>query len=292
MNFADVEDAAQGHLLAADKGKRRRALHPRRREPELARADRARRGGLRPPPPGARAPPETARVAQIREALKLPSALPAEGFGLMSKDWRFSSEKAKRELGYTTRPLDDTIRATVDWYLELIEGGAFLDEVRSEHVDDRGGARAGGRVRAAAPGAPRRPSRAGAWSWGSDGAAAARPRHDLPDHRRLLGDRRGDRARARRARARRDARRAPRGAAARARRRARARPTASRPRSSPATSPSRAAARRSSTRSSSAGSPSRCSSTTPASAAAGASRRSTPPRRPRWSRRTSRRSSG
>jgi hypothetical protein len=53
-------------------------------------------------------PTETARVAQIRDAMKLPSALPAEGFGLMSKDWRFSSEKAKRELGYETRPIDET----------------------------------------------------------------------------------------------------------------------------------------------------------------------------------------
>jgi hypothetical protein len=76
-------------------------------------------------------PPETARVAQIREALKLPSALPAEGFGLMSKDWRFSSEKAKRELGYETRPIDETIRATVEWYRDLIEAGAFQDEVSS-----------------------------------------------------------------------------------------------------------------------------------------------------------------
>ena len=65
------------------------------------------------------------------EAMKLPSALPAEGFGLMSKDWRCSSEKAKRELGYTTRPLDETIRDTVDWYLELIAAGAFHDELRS-----------------------------------------------------------------------------------------------------------------------------------------------------------------
>ena len=76
-------------------------------------------------------PPETARVAQIREAMKLPSALPAEGFGLMSKDWRFSSEKAKRELGYETRPIDETIRATVEWYRDLIDAGAFHDEVRS-----------------------------------------------------------------------------------------------------------------------------------------------------------------
>ena len=49
----------------------------------------------------------------------------------MSKDWRFSSEKAKRELGYTARPIDETIRATVDWYLELIEAGMFEDEARS-----------------------------------------------------------------------------------------------------------------------------------------------------------------
>ena len=62
--------------------------------------------------------------------MKLPSALPAEGFGLMSKDWRFSSEKAKRELGYTTRPIDETIRDTVEWYLELIAADAF-DDARS-----------------------------------------------------------------------------------------------------------------------------------------------------------------
>jgi dihydroflavonol-4-reductase len=131
MNFADVEDAAMGHLLAAGKGK------PGERYilggvnlswPELIERV-AEVSGHRHPV--LVLPPETARVAQIREAMKIPSALPAEGFGLMSKDWRFSSEKAKRELGYTTRPLDETIRATVDWYLELIDGGAFLDEVRS-----------------------------------------------------------------------------------------------------------------------------------------------------------------
>jgi dihydroflavonol-4-reductase len=131
MNFADVEDAAAGHLLAADKGK------PRERYilggvnlswPELI-EHVAEVSGRRHPV--LVLPPETARVAQIREALKLPSALPAEGFGLMSKDWRFSSEKAKRELGYSTRPIDETIRDTVEWYLELMDSGAFLDEVRS-----------------------------------------------------------------------------------------------------------------------------------------------------------------
>lgn len=131
MNFADVEDAAQGHLLAADKGR------PGERYilggvnlswPELI-EHIAEVSGHRHPVMVL--PTETARVAQIREAMKLPSALPAEGFGLMSKDWRFSSEKAKRELGYSARPIDDTVRATVDWYRELIESGAFHDEERS-----------------------------------------------------------------------------------------------------------------------------------------------------------------
>ena len=131
MNFADVADAAEGHLLAADKGK------PGERYilggvnltwPELIEhiADVS---GHRHPV--LVMPPEMSRVAQIREAMKLPSALPAEGFGLMSKDWRFSSEKAKRELGYTSRPIDETIRATVAWYQDLIEAGAFEDETSS-----------------------------------------------------------------------------------------------------------------------------------------------------------------
>jgi dihydroflavonol-4-reductase len=131
MNFADVADAAQGHLLAADKGKagERYILGGVNMSwPELI-EHVAEVSGHRHPV--LVLPPETARVAQIREALKLPSALPAEGFGLMSKDWRFSSEKAKRELGYETRPIDETIRATVEWYRDLIEAGVFRDEASS-----------------------------------------------------------------------------------------------------------------------------------------------------------------
>jgi hypothetical protein len=45
----------------------------------------------------------------------------------MSQDWRFSTEKAQRELGYSPRPLDETLQDTIDWYLELIEDGAFGD---------------------------------------------------------------------------------------------------------------------------------------------------------------------
>jgi dihydroflavonol-4-reductase len=131
MNFADVVDAAEGHLLAADKGEpgERYILGGENLTwPQLI--DRVKEiSGHRHPV--LVMPPETARVAQIREAMKLPSAMPAEGFGLMSKDWRFSSEKARRELGYTARPIDETIRATVDWYLDLIAADTFHDDRRS-----------------------------------------------------------------------------------------------------------------------------------------------------------------
>ena len=45
----------------------------------------------------------------------------------MGQDWRFTSAKAKRELGYRPRPLAQTVTATVEWYLELIESGMFDD---------------------------------------------------------------------------------------------------------------------------------------------------------------------
>ncbi len=43
----------------------------------------------------------------------------------MGQDWRFTSKKARDELGYQTRPLDETLENTIEWYLELIDGGAF-----------------------------------------------------------------------------------------------------------------------------------------------------------------------
>jgi nucleoside-diphosphate-sugar epimerase len=67
------------------------------------------------------------RLRRVREALGLPGAISAEAFELMGQDWRFSSQKARDELGYRPRPLDHTLRATIDWYAELIEAGAFAD---------------------------------------------------------------------------------------------------------------------------------------------------------------------
>jgi hypothetical protein len=76
-------------------------------------------------------PREIVRLARIREALKVPGPMSVEGYDLMSKNWRFSSAKSKRELGYEARPTKETLQETIDWYLELIAEGAFGDERRS-----------------------------------------------------------------------------------------------------------------------------------------------------------------
>src|ERR1700733_142028 len=67
------------------------------------------------------------RLARIREAIGLPGALSAEASNLMGQDWRFTSRKAREEVGDEARTLDDTLVATIDWYLELIATGAFAD---------------------------------------------------------------------------------------------------------------------------------------------------------------------
>ena len=91
-------------------------------------------------------PAEVGHVARFRERLGLPGAISAEAFGLMGQDWRFTSAKAKRELGYRPRPLQQTVSATVAWYLDLIESGSFEDARELGALRRRRGA---GRRRAA-----------------------------------------------------------------------------------------------------------------------------------------------
>ena len=99
-------------------------------------------------------PSEVGRIADLRERLGLPGAISAEAFGLMGQDWRFTSAKAKRELGYRPRPLAQTVTATVEWYLELIRDGAFDDAQRSPLSAFAEGLAAVGRARALVAAAP------------------------------------------------------------------------------------------------------------------------------------------
>ncbi len=110
MNFVDVEDVAAGHLLAADRGRpgERYILGGHNRAwaeliDMVADAVDEHR-------PLLVIPPEIALVGRLRERLGLPGMIAAEAYALMGQDWRFSSAKAKRELGYRSRPLKETVR--------------------------------------------------------------------------------------------------------------------------------------------------------------------------------------
>jgi dihydroflavonol-4-reductase len=97
-NIVDVEDVALGHLLAAAKG----------------------RPGERYILPLLVLPTEVSHAAAMVQRLGMPVAM-LEGIRLMAPDWRYSSAKAKRELGYGPRGARETLERTVAWYMELIE---------------------------------------------------------------------------------------------------------------------------------------------------------------------------
>jgi dihydroflavonol-4-reductase len=131
MNFVDVEDVAVGHLLAADAGRTgERYILGGQNTTWPTLIDRvAELSGIHHPV--VVLPREVARLARVRDALGIPGPLAAEGYELMAQEWRFSSAKAKREFGYRPRPLAETLEATIRWYLELIDRGAFDGARRS-----------------------------------------------------------------------------------------------------------------------------------------------------------------
>jgi hypothetical protein len=65
-------------------------------------------------------PPEVAGAADLLKRIGVPFGT-LEGIRLMAPEWRYSSGKARRELGYRPRGATQTLERTVNWYLELIE---------------------------------------------------------------------------------------------------------------------------------------------------------------------------
>jgi dihydroflavonol-4-reductase len=127
-NIVDVEDAAAGHLLAAERGRpgERYILggHDVRWGDLIDRV--ARLSGVQVPLMVL--PPELERAARLQARLGLPTPIAPEGVALMAQNWRHSSARARRELGYRPRSLDRTLRATIEWYLELIDAGVFAGD--------------------------------------------------------------------------------------------------------------------------------------------------------------------
>src|SRR3954469_24074107 len=127
MNFVDAEDVASGHLLAAERGTPgERYILGGRNLTWPALVDRiAELSGEHYPV--MILPREVSYVARVREALGLPGVMSNEGYELMGQQWSFTSRRAERQLVYRPRPIDETLQATIDWYRELIDAGAFDD---------------------------------------------------------------------------------------------------------------------------------------------------------------------
>ena len=124
-NIVDVEDVATGHLLAADGGEPgERYILGGYNLSWVELIDRlAVQSGIERPL--VVLPREVGALARLQAELGARWPVAPEAFGLMAQNWRYSSRRAKRELGYKTRPLDATIRRTVDWYKELHVSGAL-----------------------------------------------------------------------------------------------------------------------------------------------------------------------
>ena len=124
-NIVDVEDVAAGHLLAAERGKPgERYILGGYNVTWVDLIDRvAAQSGVHHPL--FVLPRDVAALARVQDELGIPGPVAPEALMLMAQNWRYSSRRAKTELGYKTRPLDRTLADTIAWCKELIEAGAF-----------------------------------------------------------------------------------------------------------------------------------------------------------------------
>ena len=118
INICDVRDVAAGMLLADEAGGagERYILGGRNFTLQRLFADLARVSGL--PAPAIRLPaPVLLAGAEVVERLGLPVAVSAEEARASSLWWTYSAAKAKRELGFSPRPHEETLSDAVNWLI-------------------------------------------------------------------------------------------------------------------------------------------------------------------------------
>jgi dihydroflavonol-4-reductase len=125
INVVDVEDVAAGMLLADERGVpgERYILGNRNYTWDRLFADLARLSGIEPP--ALRLPvPAALALAEALGRIPAPAQPPVTPVEVRSaaKWWTYRSTKARRELGWTTRPHEETVEATVNWYREREAG--------------------------------------------------------------------------------------------------------------------------------------------------------------------------
>ena len=136
LNIVDVRDVAAGHLLADEKGAvaGRYILGGRNFTFDRLFSDLGRLSGVAPP---LKVPRPLAAVTAgiLRIGPGLTTLSPAEVLAA-SQFWTYRSTKAKRELGWKARPHEETLEATVAWYLDR-EHDRILRARRSQQLQYR-----------------------------------------------------------------------------------------------------------------------------------------------------------
>jgi dihydroflavonol-4-reductase len=119
INVVDVGDVVDGLLLCAERGAsgERYILGNRNYTWERFFAELGRLSGVEPP--AVRVPVPVA-LALADAATRLPGPVPFTPAEVRAAAhwWTYRSTRARRELGWTTRPHEDTVEATVRWYRE------------------------------------------------------------------------------------------------------------------------------------------------------------------------------
>jgi dihydroflavonol-4-reductase len=118
VSIVDVRDVAEGHLLADQRGQlgERYILGGRNFTFDRLFADLGRLSGIDPP---VRLPPAAAKAAAglLASAGRAWPLTPLE-VRVASQWWTYRSTRARRELGWSARPHEETLEATVAWHLE------------------------------------------------------------------------------------------------------------------------------------------------------------------------------
>ncbi len=118
LNVVDVRDVARGHLQADEQGTpgERYILGGRNFTFDRLFADLGRLSGVEPPLKVPRT--LAAGVASMVKIGPGRTTLTPQEVLAASQFWTYRSTKAKRELGWKARPHEETLEATVAWYLE------------------------------------------------------------------------------------------------------------------------------------------------------------------------------
>ena len=150
LNVVDVGDVARGHLLAEERGRvgERYILGNRNYTLDRLYADLARLSGIEAPALKLSAP-LALRLVQAATAAGVETGITLTDVKVASQWWCYRNGKAKRELGWTTTPHEDTIEATVAWYRDR-EADRLARTPRSQPVPLKVAAAALGAVDGAA----------------------------------------------------------------------------------------------------------------------------------------------